>query len=150
MIDRVLVRFWELRLSKTLSVSESDQLLLRKQSSKQLTDLISMQAFLVLTVSLLAWVLFDWMTSLSVFIGGMVYLVPSALVVLNIVIKLHLGRSGMMSVFFAELFKIALTLGLMALVVLKAGDHIVWPAFVIGLIIVLKGYLLVLFRPRHF
>lgn len=133
-------------MSETVHIDESVQALLRQRSFEQLVRLVWIQMALVAITAILAWLLADTRSALSALAGGLVYFIPSVLVVFNLLFKLRLGRLGTLNVFLLEAFKIALSIGLMLVVILQAGAYLVWPAFLIGLIVVLNGYLLLLFK----
>lgn len=84
----------------------------------------------------------------SALLGGMCCVVPNSLFALRLYTSARKpGGANPMTFFFGEFIKIATTLALMGAVVwLYHGVH--WLAFVLSFIVVMKSYLILLFRHR--
>lgn len=83
----------------------------------------------------------------SLLLGGLSCVLPNALFALRLFANAQkLGEANPMSFFIGEFIKIALTLALLGASVWLYRD-LNWLAFLIGLIVGLKSYLILLFRP---
>ncbi|CAM3594714.1 Putative ATP synthase F0, I subunit [Bordetella flabilis] len=77
--------------------------------------------------------------------GAGAYLVPNTLFALRLLLDAHRpGQANPFTFFLGEAFKLGMTVLLLWLAVYLGGEHIVWPAMLIGLVCVLKGYVLLL------
>lgn len=83
--------------------------------------------------------------AVSAFAGAAAYFVPNALFALRLLAG-FLGpmKSGPMSFFWGEAFKLGTAILILGLVAWKGEGWLVWPAFLFGLLCVLKGYVLLL------
>jgi ATP synthase protein I len=84
----------------------------------------------------------------SALLGGMCCWIPNSLFALRLYTSARKpGGANPMTFIFGEFIKIATTLALMgAIVWLYRGVN--WLAFIVGFIVVLKSYLILLFRHR--
>lgn len=86
--------------------------------------------------------------AISALLGGLAYLVPNSLFAL----RLLLGVMGPVqpspfTFFIGEAFKLGTAVGIFGLAAWLGQGWLVWPAMLLGLLLVLKGYvLLLLFR----
>lgn len=84
----------------------------------------------------------------SALLGGVCCVVPNGLFALRLFTSARKpGGANPMTFFFGEMIKIATTLALMGAVVWLYRD-VNWLAFVLSFIVVLKSYLITLFRYR--
>ncbi|NLY65720.1 MAG: hypothetical protein GX070_12345 [Alcaligenaceae bacterium] len=128
-----------------LKLSEADRARINARSARGLVNIVLAQFVLLLLVVLLGWVVSGVPAALSAVAGGMAYLIPSALFVVHMLLKLYSGKNASVLTFFwGEAFKLGGTLALLALIVKVSGSFLVWPALLGGLIAVLKGYVLLL------
>ncbi|NLJ52109.1 MAG: hypothetical protein GX342_08140 [Alcaligenaceae bacterium] len=110
-----------------------------------LLNLVIAQGLILLLVSLLALIFAGKWSALSAVAGGMTYLIPTSMFVLHLVIRLLSERDATAVTFFiGEAVKIGVAMILMLLVVKVFGSNLVWPAFFVGLLVVLKAYVLLL------
>jgi ATP synthase protein I len=110
-----------------------------------LLNLVIAQGLILLLVSLLALIFAGKWSALSAVAGGMTYLIPTSMFVLHLVIRLLSERDATAVTFFVgEAVKIGVAMILMLLVVKVFGSNLVWPAFFVGLLVVLKAYVLLL------
>lgn len=112
---------------------------------RSLLNIVIAQGLVLFVVSVLALIFAGKWASLSALAGGMTYLVPTSMFVLHLVLKLMSTRDATAITFFVgEATKIGAAMALMLLVVKVFGSNLVWPAFFIGLLVVLKAYVLLL------
>lgn len=107
------------------------------------TVLAQLVALLIATLITLV-VSTSW-AALSIIAGGMTYLIPTALFVLHLVLRLLSQKPATATMFLVgEAIKIGVAMILMVLVIKVFGTNLVWPAFFVGLLVVLKAYVLLL------
>ena len=133
---------------EAISLSPEQRIRMNAGAAKGLAQIILTQAAILVVVALLAGLVAGFDSMWSAFAGGMVYLIPSALVVMQMLMRLYAGaNASVVSFFIGEAVKIGGSIVLMGLLVKFAGDAIVWPALLIGLVAVLKAYvLLIIFK----
>ncbi|AIL32563.1 ATP synthase subunit I [Basilea psittacipulmonis] len=130
-----------------MQISEADQRMIKKRSIHQLRTLVIAQCLLLLVASLFCGIFFGLNAGLSALAGGITCLIPTCLFVAHLLLKMQLkNQLNVFGIFFSEAGKIMLTLIMMALMIKYARDVLVFPAFVFGIIVVLKAYLLALLK----
>lgn len=130
---------------EAVRLSPEDKQRMSASAMRDLLRLVVAQGLALLIVSLLAWVFAGRWAAFSAFAGGMTYLIPTSMFVLHLVLKLLSRRDATAITFFVgEAMKIGVAMLLMFLVVKVFGPSLVWPAFFIGLLVVLKAYVLLL------
>lgn len=118
---------------------------MRLRSMKGLVRVLIAQALVALVVVLLSGLVGGRCAALSALIGAGVYFVPNTLFALRLIAGLLSGKNAnVVSFFLGEILKLGAAMMLLALVVWKFNDWIVWPALLFGLIGVLKGYIVLL------
>lgn len=133
---------------EAISLSPEQRIRMNAGAAKGLAQIIMSQFAILVVVTLLAGLIGGFDSLWSAFAGGMVYLIPSALIVMQMLMRLYAGANASVASFFiGEAVKIGGSIVLMGLLVRFAGDAIVWPALLIGLVAVLKAYvLLIIFK----
>ena len=130
---------------EAIKLSPEDKQRMSFSAMRGLLRLVIAQGLALLVVSFLALVFAGLWAGLSVFAGGMTYLIPTSMFVLHLVLKLLSKRDATAVTFFiGEAIKIGVAMVLMYLVVKVFGSNLVWPAFFVGLLVVLKAYVLLL------
>lgn len=130
---------------EAIKLSPEDKQRMSVSAMRGLLRLVIAQGLGLLVVSFLALVFAGLWAGLSVFAGGMTYLIPTSMFVLHLVLKLLSKRDATAVTFFiGEAIKIGVAMVLMYLVVKVFGSNLVWPAFFVGLLVVLKAYVLLL------
>ena len=130
---------------EAIKLSPEDKQRMSVSAMRGLLRLVIAQGLGLLVVSFLALVFSGLWAGLSVFAGGMTYLIPTSMFVLHLVLKLLSKRDATAVTFFiGEAIKIGVAMVLMYLVVKVFGSNLVWPAFFVGLLVVLKAYVLLL------
>ncbi len=130
---------------EAVKLSPEERIRMNAQAAKGLMHILVAQLVLLVVVTLLTGLIAGLMPMISAFAGGMAYLLPSALVIMQMLMRLYAGTNAAASSFFiAEGIKIGGTIALLVLLVKFAGEIIVWPALLVGLISVMKGYVLLL------
>lgn len=130
---------------EAIKLSPEDKQRMSFSAMRGLLRLVIAQGLALLIVSFLALVFAGLWAGLSAFAGGMTYLIPTSMFVLHLVLKLLSKRDATAVTFFiGEAIKIGVATVLMYLVVKVFGSNLVWPAFFVGLLVVLKAYVLLL------
>ena len=130
---------------EAIKLSPEDKQRMSVSAMRGLLRLVIAQGLALLVVSFLALVFAGLWAGLSAFAGGMTYLIPTSMFVLHLVLKLLSKRDATAVTFFiGEAIKIGVAMVLMYLVVKVFGSNLVWPAFFVGLLVVLKAYVLLL------
>ncbi len=130
---------------EAVKLSPEERIRMNAQAAKGLMHILVAQLVLLVVVTLLTGLIGGLMSMISAFAGGMTYLLPSALVIMQMLMRLYAGTNAVASsLFIAEGIKIGGTIALLVLLVKFAGEIIVWPALLVGLISVMKGYVLLL------
>lgn len=132
-----------------LVLSAQDRATIARRSWLGLVRALAAQGFMGLAVVLLAWGIAGVDAAASALIGAVAYFVPNMLFALRL---LHgywaHGPSGGQAFFWGEAFKLLSAAGLVVLAAWRWGDWLVWPAFLLGLLGVMKGYLVLLVLRR--
>ena len=83
--------------------------------------------------------------ALSALVGAAAYFVPNALFALRLLAgSFGPVKAGPMAFFWGEAFKLTTAIFILGLAAVKGTDWLVWPALLLGLLCVLKGYVLLL------
>jgi ATP synthase protein I len=131
--------------SRPLSLTPQERARMNARAAKGLVNLVLAQSAMLLVAALISWVLAGGYAALSALAGGLVYLVPSSFAALHMLVKIYSqANASALTFFWTQALKIGGSLALLALVVKFAGPYLVWPALLVGLIVVLKGYVLLL------
>lgn len=134
---------------EAIKLSPEEKQRMSAAAMQGLLNLVVAQGLILLIVSLLAWIISGKWSGLSAFAGGMSYLIPTSMFVLHLVLKLLSKRDANAATFFVgEAIKIGVAMVLMYLVAKVFAENLVWPAFIIGLLVVLKAYVLLLVFKR--
>ena len=133
---------------EAVKLSKEERIRMNAQAAKGLVHILLAQVALLFVVALLTWLIAGLMPMLSVVMGGMAYVLPSALVIMQMLLRLYANANASpAALFIAEGIKIIGTIGILVLLAKYVGGIIVWPALLLGLISVMKSYvLLLLFR----
>ncbi len=119
-----------------------------QRASKGIVHTLAAQAFM----ALLAIILSAWVSganaAASALIGAAAYFVPNALFAVRLLLGLMGGgNASALSFFWGEAFKLGVAVLTLALAAWANTGWLVWPALLLGLLCVLKGYaLLLVFR----
>lgn len=130
---------------EAIKLSPQEKQRMSVSAVRGLLSIVLAQGLALLVVSILALFIAGKWAALSAFAGGMTYLIPTSMFVLHLVLKLLSKHDATAITFFiGEAIKIGVAMGLMFLVIKVFGSNLVWPAFFVGLIVVLKAYVLLL------
>ncbi|HEX8785779.1 MAG TPA: ATP synthase subunit I [Telluria sp.] len=108
--------------------------------------IVSLQLIATAVAGLVAALLGGWPAMFSTVLGGLCCVVPNALFALRLFANgRRPGAANPMTFFIGEFIKIALTVGFLGAIA-KFYHDLNWLAFLCGLIVALKSYIILLFR----
>lgn len=135
--------------SDKLEITAADLERIDQRSRLELVQIVKAQALLGLVVASLAWLIAGADAGLSALAGAGTYFVPNAIFALRLyVATFRPGGSGPFLFLIGEMLKIGAAVGLLWVVARVGGDRVQWLAVLVGLIAVLKGYILMLMFGR--
>lgn len=135
--------------SEKLEITAADLERINQRSRLELVQIVKAQALLGLVVASLAWLIAGADAGLSALAGAGTYFVPNAIFALRLYIAtFRPGGSGPFLFLIGEMLKIGAAVGLLWVVARVGGDRVQWLAVLVGLIAVLKGYVLMLMFGR--
>ena len=128
-----------------LRLTEEQKAAVRSKAIQGLVRALASQALMAVLAALLSWLVGGLAAGVSALLGALVYLLPNSLFALRLLIGLLAGRGANPAGFLVgELIKLVAATGLLALLVYVGQSWLVWPALIFGLIMALKGYVLLL------
>jgi ATP synthase protein I len=132
-----------------LELSDQDRARIARRSRMGRFQALAGQAVTGLRVSLGAWGFAGSDAGASALIGAVAYFVPNALFAMRLLLG-YLGprRAGSLVFFWGEALKLLGTASIVAVVAWRWGDWLVWPAFLLGLLGVMKGYVVLMALRR--
>jgi ATP synthase protein I len=135
--------------SEKLELTAADLAQINKRSRLELVQIVKAQALLGVVVAILAWLIAGGDAGLSALAGAGTYFVPNGIFALRLYLAtFRPGGSGPVLFLAGEMLKIGAAVGVLWLVAQVGGDRVQWLAVLVGLIAVLKGYVLLLMFGR--
>ena len=132
-----------------LVLTERDRAAINQRSSKGIVRVIVAQAIMLGVVVLGSWFVSGRAAAVSALIGGGAYLVPNALFALRLLVGLWGPvQNSPFTFFVGEAFKLGTATIVLVLTAWLGSGWVVWPALLLGLLFVLKGYVLLLVSRR--
>lgn len=125
--------------------NDADLAALNARAGRGIVRGLVAQAIMGGLAALVSWVVAGSFAGLSALAGATAYFVPNALFASRLLLGSIGGRRpGPLAFFVGEALKLGLAVLLLGLVVRLGHAWLVWPAFLLGLLCVLKGYVLLL------
>ena len=135
--------------SEKLELTAADLAQINQRSRLELVLIVKAQALLGSVVAVLTWTVAGVDAGLSALAGAGTYFVPNTIFALRLYLAtFRPGGSSPMLFLIGEMLKIGAAVGLLWVVAHVGGDRVQWLAVLVGLIAVLKGYVLVLVFGR--
>ena len=135
--------------SEKLELTVADLAQINQRSRLELVLIVKAQALLGSVVAALTWMVAGVDAGLSALAGAGTYFLPNTIFALRLYLAtFRPGGSGPMLFLVGEMLKIGAAVGLLWVVAHVGGDRVQWLAVLVGLIAVLKGYVLVLVFGR--
>lgn len=131
-----------------LVLTDHERMQIMRRASSGLVRVIVAQAVIGAVVVLMSGLVAGSAAAVSALIGAAAYLVPNTLFAMRLLFG-YFGpvQSSPLTFFAGEAFKLGTAVIVLALAAWYGRDWLVWPALLLGLVGVLKGYvLLLLFR----
>lgn len=130
-------------------LTDEDRVAIARRARYGLVWTLGAQAFVAGLVVALSGLLAGSAAALSALAGAAAYFVPNALFAMRLLLGvLGVVRPSPWAFFWGEAFKLGAAVSILGLVVWQGRDWIVWPALLLGLLGVLKGYVLLLAMRR--
>jgi ATP synthase protein I len=131
-------------VDRVLVLSDADRAALNAQAGRGLLLALVAQGAMGLAAAVIAGVVGGAAAGWSALAGAGAYFIPNALFALRLAVSVRAGKASPFTFLSGELIKLFATALLLWLLSRVAQDSIVWPAALLGLILTLKGYLLLL------
>jgi len=126
-------------------ISDADLAALNARAGRGIVRGLIAQAIMGCLAAVVSWVVAGSAAGLSALIGAAAYFVPNALFASRLLLGLlGAGRPSPIAFFLGEAFKLGLAVLFLVLAARMGRAWLVWPAFLLGLLCVLKGYVLLL------
>lgn len=131
--------------SPSLVLTDAERARIGQRASQGLIRALVAQAGMAVFAVVLSGLLAGEDAALSALIGAAAYFVPNALFAMRLLAGMFGPmKSGPMAFFWGEAFKLGTAVLILGLAAWKGGGWLVWPALLLGLLCVLKGYVLLL------
>ena len=131
-------------VDRVLVLSDADRAALNAQAGRGLLLALAAQGAMGLAAAVIAGFVGGAAAGWSALAGAGAYVIPNALVALRLAVSVRAGKASPFTFLSGELIKLFATALLLWLLSRVAQDSLVWPAALLGLILTLKGYLLLL------
>lgn len=133
----------------TLVLTDRDRAVIARRARVGLFKALAAQAAMMLLAVLVSWLVAGFAAGASALIGAAAYFVPNALFAMRLLLGYYgPKRSSSLTFFVGEALKLLVVVSVIVLVAWRGGDWLVWPAFLLGLLAVMKGYVLLLVMRR--
>jgi ATP synthase protein I len=128
-----------------LEFNDADLAALNARAGRGIVRGLVAQAIMGGLAALVSWVVAGPFAGLSALAGAGAYFVPNALFASRLLLDTSgTRRPGPLAFFVGEALKLGLAVALLGLAANLGRAWLVWPAFLLGLLCVLKGYVLLL------
>lgn len=132
-------------VQESLVLTDADRAALNAQACRGLLRIMAAQGIMGLVAAAIAGGFGGAAAAWSALAGAGAYFIPNALFALRLLVSLiGSGRANPITFLSGELLKLLVTALLLWLLSNLAHSWLVWPAALLGLILTLKGYLLLL------
>lgn len=132
-----------------IKLTDAERKRVQASSIKGFVRVLAAQAGMMLVAVVVSWLVAGVEAGASAFLGALSCFVPNALFATRLILGMVAGRPvGPGKFLVGELVKLLASVALLALVVYVAQPWLVWPALLFGLLMVLKGYVLLLMFGR--
>lgn len=135
-------------MQKSLVLTDADRAALNARACRELLWAVLAQGVMALVAAAIAGIVAGAAAGLSALAGAGAYFFPNALFALRLLVNvLKSDRASPVTFLVGEMIKLFMTVMLLWGLAHLAGDWLVWPAVLLGLVFTLKGYfLLLMFR----
>lgn len=128
-----------------LVLTDAERASIGRRASQGLVRALVAQAGMAVFAVMLSGMVAGADAALSALIGAAAYFVPNALFAMRLLAgTFGPMKAGPMAFFWGEAFKLGTAVLILGLAAWKGTGWLVWPALLLGLLCVLKGYVLLL------
>jgi len=128
-----------------LVLTDEDRIAIARRASHGLVWTLVAQAFVAFVIIAVSGWVAGVAAAVSALIGAAAYFVPNALFAMRLLLGMFGAvRPSPFAFFWGEAFKLGGAVAILGLAVWYGRDWLVWPALLLGLLGVLKGYVLLL------
>ncbi|CZZ92640.1 ATP synthase [Bordetella trematum] len=132
-------------MQKSLVLTDADRAAINARACRELFMAVLAQGLMGLVAAAIAGIVAGTAAATSALLGAGAYFLPNALFALRLLINVVRSvRPNPATFFFGELVKLFMTALLLWLIWYYTQAWLVWPAVLLGLILTLKGYLVLL------
>jgi ATP synthase protein I len=132
-------------MQESLVLTDADRAAINARAVRELLMAVVAQGAMGLAAAAIAGVVAGAAAGTSALLGAGAYFLPNALFALRLLINVVRSvRPNPVTFFLGEMFKLLMTALLLWLIWHYTQTWLVWPAVLLGLILTLKGYLLLL------
>lgn len=132
-----------------LVLTDQDRAVIARRARIGLFKALAAQAAMMALAVGVSWIVAGFAAAASALIGAAAYFVPNALFAMRLLLGYYgPKRSSSLTFFIGEALKLMVVCGVIVLVAWRGGDWLVWSAFLLGLLAVMKGYVLLLVMRR--
>lgn len=126
-------------------LTDAERAQIGRRASQGLIRALVAQAGMAVFAVVLSGLVAGGDAALSALVGAAAYFVPNALFAMRLLGGMFGAmKAGPMAFFWGEAFKLGTATLILGLAAWKGADWLVWPALLLGLLCVLKGYVLLL------
>lgn len=135
-------------MTPVVVLSDEERIAMTRRASSGIFRSLVAQATMGCVAILASWLVAGTDAAVSALIGAAAYFVPNAFFALRLLVGLFgSSRASPLTFFVGEAFKLGSAVLVLGLAAWLGRGWLVWPAMLLGLLCVLKGYvLLLLFR----
>ncbi|HUH40126.1 MAG TPA: ATP synthase subunit I [Castellaniella sp.] len=134
---------------QALVLTDQQRATIAQRARRGLIRALGAQAFMGMLVVVAAWAIAGFDAGASAFAGAAAYFVPNTLFALRLLLGYYgPKRPGSLTFFWGEALKLLASGAVVVLLAWYAGDRLVWLAFLMGLLGVMKGYVVLLAMRR--
>ncbi len=128
-----------------LVLTDAERASIGRRASQGLVRALVAQAGMAVFAVVLSGLVAGVDAALSALVGAAAYFVPNALFAMRLLAGMFGPlKTGPMAFFWGEAFKLGTAVLILGLAAWKGEGWLVWPALLLGLLCVLKGYVLLL------
>jgi ATP synthase protein I len=132
-----------------IKLTDAERKKVQASAVNGLVRVLVAQAGMMLVAVVVSWAIAGFEAGASALLGALSCFIPSALFAARLLLGMAAGRPASPGRFLVgELVKLLASILLLVLVVYLAQSWLVWPALLFGLLMVLKGYVLLLMFGR--
>lgn len=132
-------------MQESLVLTDADRAAINARACRELLMAVAAQGAMGLAAAAIAGIVAGTTAGVSALLGAGAYFLPNALFALRLLVNVVRSvQPNPVAFFLGEMIKLIMTALLLWLIWHLTHEWLVWPAVLLGLILTLKGYLLLL------